>query len=52
MPTAREIMTADEKYLTADDTALDAAQRLADESIGAVPVVLQRRKAAGSRVGP
>jgi len=38
MPTAREIMTADEKYLTAEDTALDAAKRLADESIGAVPV--------------
>jgi CBS domain-containing protein len=38
MPTAREIMTADEKYLTAEDTALDAARRFAEDSIGAVPV--------------
>jgi CBS domain-containing protein len=38
MTTAREIMTAAKEYLTAQDTALDAAKRLSEESIGAVPV--------------
>lgn len=38
MTTAREIMTAGSEYLKEDASVLDAAQRLAKRSIGAVPV--------------
>jgi CBS domain-containing protein len=36
--TAREIMTADATYCPVDTTAADAARRMADDGIGAVPV--------------
>lgn len=38
MTTAREIMTEGSDYLKEDATVGDAAKRLADKSIGAVPV--------------
>jgi len=38
MQTARDIMTKGSEYLKEDDSAADAARRLADQSIGAVPV--------------
>ncbi|MBX3286268.1 MAG: CBS domain-containing protein [Actinobacteria bacterium] len=38
MSTARDIMTPDATYCREDDTAADAAQRMASEDIGAVPV--------------
>jgi CBS domain-containing protein len=38
MPTAREIMTPTAEWIEADATAADAAQRLAREDIGALPV--------------
>lgn len=38
MTTAREIMTAGSEYLKEDATVSQAAQRLAEGSIGAVPV--------------
>ena len=38
MTTAREIMTPDATYCPDDTTAADAARRMADDDIGAVPV--------------
>ncbi|HVX23438.1 MAG TPA: CBS domain-containing protein [Acidimicrobiales bacterium] len=38
MPTARDIMTEGSNYLKEDATAADAARRMADLSIGALPV--------------
>jgi CBS domain-containing protein len=38
MPTAREIMTADPTVCSSDTTAADAARRMADEGVGAIPV--------------
>lgn len=38
MPTARDYMTEGAEYLKGDDTAADAAKKLADLSTGAVPV--------------
>lgn len=38
MPTAREIMTPDATFCGDDVTAADAARKMADTSIGAVPV--------------
>jgi len=38
MTTAREIMTPDAAYCPDDTTAADAARRMADDGIGAVPV--------------
>jgi CBS domain-containing protein len=38
MPTARDIMTSGTDHLSVDTTAADAARRLADDSIGSVPV--------------
>jgi CBS domain-containing protein len=38
MTTAREIMTPDAEYLEAGATALDAARRLAETDVGALPV--------------
>jgi len=38
MTVARDIMTADATYCSADSTAADAARKMADENVGAVPV--------------
>jgi CBS domain-containing protein len=38
MTTAREIMTADAAFCPADTTAADAARKMADQNIGALPV--------------
>jgi CBS domain-containing protein len=38
MPTARQIMTEGTEYLKEDATALEAAKRMADRSVGALPV--------------
>jgi len=38
MPTAREIMTPGADWLTADTSISEAARRMADEEIGALPV--------------
>jgi CBS domain-containing protein len=38
MATAREIMTAGAEHLSAEDTVLDAARRLRETDIGALPV--------------
>ena len=38
MTTAREIMTPDATYCAEDTTAADAARKMAQENIGAVPV--------------
>jgi CBS domain-containing protein len=38
MTTAREIMTPDAEYLDAETTVLDAARRLAETELGAMPV--------------
>jgi CBS domain-containing protein len=38
MATAREIMTPDASYCAGDATAVDAARKMADEGIGALPV--------------
>jgi len=38
MTVARDIMTADATYCSADSTAAEAARKMADENVGAVPV--------------
>jgi CBS domain-containing protein len=38
MPTAREIMTADVTFCPEDETAADAARRMAEGDLGALPV--------------
>jgi CBS domain-containing protein len=38
MTVARDIMTSDATYCSSDDTAADAARRMADEDVGAIPV--------------
>ena len=38
MTVARDIMTADATYCSADSTAAEAARKMADEDVGAVPV--------------
>jgi CBS domain-containing protein len=38
MTTAREIMTADATFALGDSTAAEAARRMADEHVGALPV--------------
>jgi CBS domain-containing protein len=38
MPTAREIMTPDATYCPEDATAAEAARKMAEEGIGALPV--------------
>ena len=38
MTVARDIMTADATYCSTDTTAADAARKMADENVGAIPV--------------
>lgn len=38
MTVARDIMTPDATYCSADTTAADAARKMADENVGAIPV--------------
>ncbi len=47
MTTAREIMTPDATYCPDDTTAADAARRMADDGIGAVPVCDAEGRLAG-----
>jgi len=47
MTTAREIMTPDAAYCPGDTTAADAARKMADEGIGALPVCDTNGRLAG-----
>lgn len=47
MPTAREIMTPQAEYLDASTTVLEAAQRMADTELGAMPVCNSERRLQG-----
>jgi CBS domain-containing protein len=47
MTTAREIMTPDATFCPDDTTAADAARRMADDGIGAVPVCSADGRLAG-----
>ena len=47
MTTARELMTADPTFCPEDTTAADAAGRMADDGIGAVPVCDAEGRLAG-----
>ena len=47
MTTAREIMTRDAAFCPADTTAADAARKMADEGIGALPVCNADGRLAG-----
>jgi CBS domain-containing protein len=38
MTVARDIMTTDATYCSADSTAADAARKMADQDVGAIPV--------------
>ncbi|MFJ8917606.1 CBS domain-containing protein [Amycolatopsis sp. NPDC102389] len=47
MTTARDIMTADATCVSASDTVLDAAKKMAAESVGAVPICGEDGKLKG-----
>ncbi|RSM72474.1 CBS domain-containing protein [Amycolatopsis sp. WAC 01375] len=47
MTTAREIMTADATCVSASDTVLDAAKKMAAESVGALPICGEDGKLKG-----
>jgi CBS domain-containing protein len=47
MTVARDIMTTDATYCSADSTAAEAARKMADENVGAIPVCDADRRLCG-----